>query len=102
MSNHSFSRGALLEGVLGVEEDAVPAALLRKQDSGGRGHRPPPLGGVATSVAATALANDGKTVGINGTEAHAQRGVRERAGVRQKRSSSPKSRDGAPRGVARR
>jgi len=46
----------------------VPAACLASRTREAGGHRPSPLRGGATSVAATALANDGKAVGINGSE----------------------------------
>ena len=46
-------------------QDAVPAACLASRTREAGGHRPSPLRGVATSVAATAQVNGGKPVGIN-------------------------------------
>jgi hypothetical protein len=78
----SFSRGALLEGVLRVEEDAVPATCLASRTREAGGHRPSPLRGRADRSAATALVNGGKTVGIS-QPTPATAGSKGRAGVRQ-------------------
>jgi hypothetical protein len=78
----------------------VPAASLASWTREAGGHRPFPLRGGADRSAATALANDGKAVGISVTETCYGR---EYGTCRcaTERSSSPKSRGGTPSGVAR-